>query len=155
MLSLPLLCKYWDDFTYQNNLAGWCSFFLRLLPIRLICKCSKVSFLLKSKIMKLQSYKSSLQLGEGEVGEASPTLFWKSKKVPWFWKKGPNCVHPWVESFIQNVVLGVSRRKNSKFSPAGSFFLAFLTKFIEMSWFHKTSPALKNVWLFAWKYIAR
>ena len=26
-------------------------------------------------------------------GKASPALFWKSKKVPWFWEKMP-CVHP-------------------------------------------------------------
>ena len=58
MFSLPLLFKYWDDFTYHNNLAGWWGpFFLHLSPIRLICKCSKVSFLLKCKIVKLQSYK--------------------------------------------------------------------------------------------------
>ena len=32
-------------------------------------------------------------------GEASPTLSWKSKKVSWFWKKGPHCIHLSVKIF--------------------------------------------------------
>ena len=43
-------------------------------------------------------------------------------------KKGPNCVHPWVEYAIQNIVLRVSRRKSSKMFPWGVFFLVYLTK---------------------------
>ena len=72
--------------------------------------------------------------GKGRVeggwvrGGGLPCPFWKSKKVPWFWKKGPNCVHPWAKSSIQNIVLRVSRRKSSKIFPAGPFFLAFLMK---------------------------
>ena len=48
--------------------------------------------------------------------------------MPWFWKKDPNCVHPWVESSIQSVALGVSRGKSSKTFPSGAFFLVLLTK---------------------------
>ena len=51
---------------------------------------------------------------EWKVGEASPTLYWKLKKVPWFWKKAPDCVHLWVKFFVQNVILRVFRRRNSK-----------------------------------------
>ena len=43
-------------------------------------------------------------------GEASPAGFWKSKKVPWFWRKSHHCIHLWV------------RRKNSKMFPCGTFF---------------------------------
>ena len=48
--------------------------------------------------------------------------------MPWIWKKGPNCVHLWVESSILNVLLIVPRRKSSKLFPCGTFFLVFLTK---------------------------
>ena len=42
--------------------------------------------------------------------------------------KDPNCVHPWVESSTQNVVLRVSIRKSSKIFPCGPFLCVFLTK---------------------------
>ena len=54
--------------------------------------------------------KSGVQLG----GRLPLPLFENRRKFPDFGKKGSNCVHPWVESSIQNVVLRVSRRKNSK-----------------------------------------
>ena len=65
-----------------------------------------------------------------EAGRRPPLLFFENrKKVPWFWKKkGPYCVHPWVEYAIQNIVLRVSRRKSSKMFPWGVFFLVYLTK---------------------------
>ena len=44
-----------------------------------------------------------------------------------FAKKGPACVHPSVKFTIQNIVLRVSRRKNSEIFPAGPFFLELLT----------------------------
>ena len=59
--------------------------------------------------------------GEGGGGEASPALFWNSKKCP-------DCVHLWVKFSIQNVVLKLSRRKNSNILPCGAFFLVFVTK---------------------------
>ena len=59
--------------------------------------------------------------------------FKNRKKVPRFWKKGPNCVHPWVESSIQNVVLRVSRGKSSKIFSCGAFFCVFDEKFIRVS----------------------
>ena len=58
------------------------------------------------------------------------SFFLKIKKVKWFWKKCPDCVHPWVNFFIQNVGLRVSRRKNLKLFHAGRFFLLFLTKYL-------------------------
>ena len=59
-----------------------------------------------------------------------PALFWKSRKVPWFWKKGPDCIHLCIIFSIQNVVLRVSREKNTKVYPVGSSFLVFLTKYL-------------------------
>ena len=57
-------------------------------------------------------------------------LFWKSKKVPWFfWKKGLDSFHFWIKYSIENVFLRVSWRKNSKIFPAGPFFV-FLTNFL-------------------------
>ena len=82
-------------------------------------------------------------------GEASPALFWKSKKVLWFCRKGPDCIHLCVKFSIQNVVLRVSRRKNSKFFSCGAFFSCV---FDEVPKFHETSCALKNFWLRARYY---
>ena len=51
---------------------------------------------------------------QGRV-EVSPVLFKKSKKVSWFWKKGPYCVHLWVE-------------KNFKVFPSKAFFSCVFDK---------------------------
>ena len=64
----------------------------------------------------------------GGRAEASPALFWKLKKVAWFWKKVLDCVHLWVKFSIQNVVLRVSRRKSSKSFSVGPFLHKFLRK---------------------------
>ena len=66
----------------------------------------------------------------GDWVEASPALFWKMRKVPWFWEKCPDSSHLWIKYFIQNLILKVSRREKSKISPAGPFFLVRLTKFL-------------------------
>ena len=56
-------------------------------------------------------------------GEASPALFWKSKKVPWLSEKMPwLCIHLWIKFTIQNAALRVSRRKTSK---TGLFLCVF------------------------------
>ena len=39
----------------------------------------------------------------------------------------PDCVHPWVKFPIQNVVLRVSKRKNSKKFPCGAFLIKCLS----------------------------
>ena len=80
----------------------------------------------------------------GGDGGKPPLPFYENR--PDFGKKGSSCVHPWVESSIQNVVLRVSRRKSSKTIPCGAFFCVFDEKFIEMPKFHKTFPVLKNFW---------
>ena len=78
-------------------------------------------------------------------GRGFPCRFYKSLKVPWFWKKRPDIANLWVKISIQNVVLRVSRRKNSKTFP---FFSRFLTKCLsKCPDFPKTSSALKNFWL--------
>ena len=60
-----------------------------------------------------------------ESGEASLTLFENRKGCTDFGKKGPDCVHLWVKFPIQNLVLRVSRRKNSKMFPCGTSFFVF------------------------------
>ena len=79
--------------------------------------------------------------------EGRPTLlFFKNrKKVPWFWKKGSNCVHPWVKSSIQNVVLRVSRGKSSKTFPCRTFFLVFLTKSLSKCFNSTKSPLPQKI----------
>ena len=80
--------------------------------------------------------------------EVSRVLFWKSIKVPWFWKKGPDCIHLCVIFFIQNVVLRVSRKKNAKVYPVGLSFLVFLTKCLwKCPNSMKPSWPCKNFWL--------
>ena len=86
--------------------------------------------------------------GRRSGGRHPLPFFENQKKCPDFAKKGPNCVHPQVKFIIQNVILRVSRRKNSKIFPAVLFFIEFLTKFLsKCPNFTKTSPALKNFWL--------
>ena len=43
-------------------------------------------------------------------------------------RKCLDCVHPWVKCFFQNVMLIISKRKNSKMFLCGAFFLVFSTK---------------------------
>ena len=71
---------------------------------------------------------SGAQLGGRDGGEAPQPFFENQKKALILEKKGPNCVHSWVESSIQNVVLRVSWRKSYKILPCRAFFLVFLTK---------------------------
>ena len=81
----------------------------------------------------LYTYSATLtdvQLG-GKV-DASPAFFKKRKNCPDFWKEDLDCVHLWVKFSIQNVVLRVSRRKNSKMFPwRASFSGVFEEIFIE------------------------
>ena len=58
---------------------------------------------------------------EGEWG-GPPGLFENRKKCPNFEEKGPDCVNLWIKYSTQNVVLIVSRRKNSKMFPCGAVF---------------------------------
>ena len=75
------------------------------------------------------------------IRKTYPALFENRKKCPNFGKKGPNCVHLSVKFSIQNVVLRVSRRKNSKIFPWGSLFsCAFDEMFIKVPYFHHLSP---------------
>ena len=62
----------------------------------------------------------------GPFGGRSPLPFFENQnKCSDFAKKYPDCVHPYVKVAIQNVVLRVSKRKNSKIFPAGPYFLTF------------------------------
>ena len=72
---------------------------------------------------------TSAQLGGR--GEASPVLFENRKKCLGFGKKGPDCDH-WVKLSIQNVLLRIPRRKNTKMDPCGASFLVFLPKYLSM-----------------------
>ena len=70
--------------------------------------------------------KSGAQLG-GEGGGKPPLSFFENqKKLPWFWRKIPWLCPSLIKFAIQNVVLKVSKRKNSKIFPCGAFFLDFL-----------------------------
>ena len=92
----------------------------------------------------------------GRRGEASRTLFENRKKCPDFGgKKGPDCIHLWVKITIQNIVLRISRGKNSKMFPCrASFSCVFDEMFICLSKcpsfttpLPSSLPALKNFWL--------
>ena len=67
---------------------------------------------------------------------------WRVKNVKKgfrFWVKNRDCVHLWVKFCIQNIVLGVSRRKNSNKFPCGAFYsCVFNDIFNEV---HETSPS--------------
>ena len=70
---------------------------------------------------------AGVQLGGGG-GRPSLPFFENPKKCTDFGKKVLNCVHPWVESSMQNVILRVSRRKSSNILPCGAFFLCVFDK---------------------------
>ena len=71
--------------------------------------------------------------GWGEGGYFTCPFF-KIKKIALILeKKGPNCIHPWIKSSIQNVVLRLSRRKSSRIFPCEAFFsCVFEEWFIEV-----------------------
>ena len=79
-------------------------------------------------------------------GGGIPCLFFfeNRKKCPDFGKKGPDCVHPWVKFYIQNVVLRVSRKKSLQLFPAGPFFLDFLTKCLSKCLIPRNLPCPKK-----------
>ena len=60
-----------------------------------------------------------------EEGEVCPALLQKSKKLPWFWKKGPDYVHLWVMPIFG---FCPSLEKTPNFFLAGPFFLVLLMK---------------------------
>ena len=60
----------------------------------------------------------------------SLSLLKDHKKCSDFGKIDPDSVHLLVKFSIQNVILRVSRRKNSKFSPVEPFFLKLFTNFL-------------------------
>ena len=76
--------------------------------------------------MHIQAHSQQL----GKRGEASPALFENQKKGPDLEKKGPDGVHLWVKFSIQNGVLGVSWRKNSKMFPCGASFSYVFNKML-------------------------
>ena len=49
------------------------------------------------------------------MGRDLPALFRKLKKMPYFAKKKPNCVHLWVKFLIYDTVLRLSREKKLLF----------------------------------------
>ena len=75
---------------------------------------------------------------KGWKGERPLLPFFKNHK-----KCHSDSVHLWVKISIQNVVLRVSRRKNSKIFPCGTFFFKFLTKCLS-KW--PNSPKLPLLW---------
>ena len=66
--------------------------------------------------------------GRGERRRRPSQPFFENRKCPHFGKKCPDYIHLCVKFSIQNVVLKVSRRKNSNIFHCGAFFLVFLTK---------------------------
>ena len=78
---------------------------------------------------------------KGRRDDNSLALFQNPKKWPDFVKIDLDCVHLWVEFSFQNVVLRVSRRKNSKMILCGvSFSRVFDKMFSEVLSF--TNPPL-------------
>ena len=62
-------------------------------------------------------------LGGSRIIRRPPLPFFENwQKVPWFCKKCPDSVLPSVKFSIQNVVLRVSMKRNSKIFPCGAFF---------------------------------
>ena len=73
----------------------------------------------------VQTYWGTLRYTEVYSGIIEPPLPFFEKNYPDFRKKSLDCVHLWVKFSIQNVVLGISWRKNSNVSLWAFFFLRF------------------------------
>ena len=95
------------------------------------------------------SYTHRRAIREEPLSSASPALFENQNKCPDFGKKDPDCAYLWVKFSIQNVVLRVSWKKNSKMFPYEVPFSCIVDKmFIEVAYFHNSpSPTLKKFWL--------
>ena len=78
----------------------------------------------------------------GGRGGASPVLFWKLRKVSWFWEEGPDFVDLSIDFSIQNRVLRVSTKKAPKFLRAGSF-LCFWRSVYGSAVVPRNLPAMK------------
>ena len=89
----------------------------------------------------------SRRLWEKEGG--LPFSFLKfEKSAPILAKKGPNSVILWITYSTQNLVLRVSKRKNSEIFLRGCFFLVLYTNFLsKCPNSAKQSSVLKNFWL--------
>ena len=89
------------------------------------------TFHLNEQILNIYfTYKNvKCQVRRSTRGGGLPCPFLKIKKSALILeKKCPDCVHPQVKFAIQNVVLRVSKRKNSKIFSCVAFFLDFLIK---------------------------
>ena len=63
----------------------------------------------------------------GESGGRPPLPFFENRRnCPDLGKKSHDCVHLWVKFSIENIILRVSRRKNSKKFPCGAFFVLLM-----------------------------
>ena len=82
-----------------------------------------------------------------EGGRGLPYPFLKISKMLWFWEKGPDCVHLWIKFSIQNVVLRVSRRKNSNMLPCRTFFSCFWQMVHRSALVPQNLPYPDNYWL--------
>ena len=84
------------------------------------------------------------------VGGRPPLSFFENReKCPDFGKKTLIVSIFWVKYSIQNEVLRVSRKKNSKIFICGAFSCVSDEVFTKVPWFHETSPAPKYFWLSA------
>ena len=114
--------------------------------LRLLDRVTK-SMLQDKLINSLPLLYLSRRLWEKEGGLPYPFLkFEKSALI--LAKKGPHSVHLWSTYSIQNLILRVSKRKNSKIFLRACFFLVLYTNFLsKCPNSAKQSPVLKNFWL--------
>ena len=102
-----------------------------LLRIHYICITFLSILLILIKVLLKKYMRGDPAGAQLVVEEGRPTLlFLKIRKVSWIYKNGPGCVHFWVKFSVQNVVLRVSTRKNTKIFLCRVFFPDFLTKWL-------------------------
>ena len=71
----------------------------------------------------------------GSWGEVSPALLWKSKKIPWFWKKA------------LLVFWRVCKKKTTKCFPMGPFFLRFWRNIYRSALVPRNPSCPEKFWL--------
>ena len=107
-------------------------------------KCHKWSFIKYIvSFFWFENVNGFLQVRHGTRGKGGglPCPFLKIKKSALILEKiCPDCVYPCVKFAIQNVILRVSKRKNSKNFPCRAFFLDFLIKCLSSALISRNLP---------------
>ena len=105
-------CNYVSNLFFPKNFSqSYCFQWLRRKTSRSQFKMFRKKFQVETfqveKYYGLFLLYTRAQLTGGRK-EVFTTVFLKLKKIPWFWKKRSDFIHPWVKFFIKNAASRIS-----------------------------------------------